>query len=182
MSWLPQTLLWFGMRGLSPAAALAELHKSKRERQIFVSFRSVISPNLFPLQNGSIIFEMAVSHHAFSMGHQARLCLGTDCHKLLRGTSWLGLRKYSLYASAPAAQNNSWGKMLQMWVNYSVFKVLYAHGKQQVTSWCTLAPASTLLSPVIHRCLRNKAINKSDTAVNIQEQHFNLSYVLSRAY
>lgn len=31
-----------------------------------------------------------------------------------------------------------------------------------------------LVSPVTHRCLRNRAINKSKTAVNIQEHHFDL--------
>lgn len=101
------TLLWFGKHGLPPVAALAELPK----RQIFVSFKSVISPNPFPLKKGSIIFEMAVSQHAFSTDHRAQLCLGTDCHKLLHATCWLGLRKYLVYASVPAAQKNSRGKM-----------------------------------------------------------------------
>lgn len=73
-------------------------------------------------------------------------------------------------------------KCFQMCVNYPVFEVSYVHGKQEVTTRCILALAFTLVSPVIQRCLRNRAINKSQTTVNIQEHHLDLEYALSRAY
>lgn len=127
------TLLWFGKHGLPPVAALAELPK----RQIFVSFKSVISPNPFPFKKGSIIFEMAVSQHAFSTDHRAQLCLGTDCHKLLHATCWLGLRSTYCMPQCQLLKKIPEEKCLQMCTNYPTFKVLYAHGKQEVTTWCT---------------------------------------------
>lgn len=80
---------------------------------------------------------MAASQHAFSMGHWALLCLGTDRHKLLHATCWLGLRKNLLDASVPAAQKKFREKGFQMCMKYPILKVLYVHGKQQVTTRCT---------------------------------------------